>query len=162
MRLKDVLDLAGVKPGAQRVRFAGLDDPVVAEAPKFMKSIEIDHAMAGEVMIAYAMNGTQLPLMHGFPLRIVVPGWYSTYWVKMLNSIEVLDGPDENFWVKTAYTIPDTPGADMKPGQPGVKMVPINRMVPRLVRHQPRRWRAGQGGAGHAGARHRGWVGRWG
>ena len=131
VRLKDVLDKAGVKPGAQQVRFAGLDDPVVADAPKFMKSLALDHARDGEVMIAYAMNGEQLPLLNGFPLRLVVPGWYSTYWVKMLNRIEVLDQPDTNFWTTGAYLIPDTPGADMKPGQAGVKMVPINRMVPR-------------------------------
>src|SRR6185312_3852728 len=61
------------------------------------------------------------------------PGWYSTYWVKMLSDIEVLDQPDTNFWMKTAYTIPDTPHADMKPGQTGVKMIPINRMVPRSI-----------------------------
>ena len=131
VRLRDVLDRAGVKPGAQRVRFGGLDEPLVEGAPKFLKSLDVDHARDGEVMVAYAMNGAQLPLLNGFPLRLVVPGWYSTYWVKMLNGIEVLDGPDENFWTKTAYTIPDTPGADMKPGQTGVKMVPINRMTPR-------------------------------
>ena len=131
VRLRDVLDRAGVKAGAQRVRFAGMDDPVVADAPKFMKSLGIDHARDGEVMLAYAMNGEQLPLLHGAPLRLVVPGWYSTYWVKMVNNIEVLDGPDENFWTNVAYTIPDTPGADTKPGQAGVKMVPINKMVPR-------------------------------
>ncbi len=131
VRLKDVLALAGVKAGAQRVRFAGLDDPVVGDAPKFMKSLDFDHANDGEVMLAYAMNGQQLPLVNGFPLRLVVPGWYSTYWVKMLSSIEVLDGPDETFWTKVAYTIPDTPGANMKPGESGVKMVPINRMIPR-------------------------------
>ncbi len=131
VRLRDVLDRAGVKAGAQRVRFAGMDDPVVDTAPKFMKSLDIDHARDGEVMLAYAMNGEQLPILHGAPLRLVVPGWYSTYWVKMVSSIEVLDGPDENFWTKVAYTIPDTPGANMTPGQAGVKMVPINRMVPR-------------------------------
>ncbi len=131
VRLKDVLALAGVKAGAQRVRFAGMDDPLVSDAPKFMKSLAFDHANDGEVMLAYAMNGQQLPLVNGFPLRLIVPGWYSTYWVKMVNSIEVLDGPDDNFWTKVAYTIPDTPGADMKPGETGVKMVPINRMIPR-------------------------------
>lgn len=131
VRLKDVLDRAGVKAGATAVRFAGLDDPVVDDAPKFMKSLALDHARDGEVMIAYAMNGEQLPLLNGFPLRLVVPGWYSTYWVKMLSRIEVLTAPDENFWTKSAYLIPDTPGADMKPGQTGLTMVPINRMVPR-------------------------------
>ena len=77
------------------------------------------------------MNGEQLPLLNGFPLRLVVPGWYSTYWVKMLNDIEVLDAPDDNYWMATAYRIPDTPHANVTPGQTGFKTVPINRMVPR-------------------------------
>jgi DMSO/TMAO reductase YedYZ molybdopterin-dependent catalytic subunit len=68
-----------------------MDEPVVADAPDFMKSLDIDHARDGEVMLAYAMNGEQLPLLNGFPLRLIVPGWYSTYWVKMLYDIEVLD-----------------------------------------------------------------------
>lgn len=131
VKLRDVLDRAGIKPGAVAVRFAGLDEPVVGDAPKFMKSLSLDHARDGEVMIAYAMNGEQLPLLNGFPLRLVVPGWYSTYWVKMLDRIEVLSTPDENFWTKSAYLIPDTPTADMKPGQTGVAMVPITKMVPR-------------------------------
>ncbi len=131
VRLKDLLDKAGVKAGAIQVRFGGLDGPVVDEAPDFQKSLALDHAGDGEVMIAYAMNGEQLPILHGFPLRLVVPGWYSTYWVKMLSDIEVLDHPDENFWTKTAYRIPDTPGANVKPGEKGFATVPINRMVPR-------------------------------
>jgi DMSO/TMAO reductase YedYZ molybdopterin-dependent catalytic subunit len=131
VRLKDVLDRAGVKPGAVQVRCRGLDEPVVADAPHFMKSLDVDHARDGEVMIAYAMNGEQLPLVNGFPLRLVVPGWYATYWVKMLSDIEVLDQPDLNYWMKTAYTIPDTPHASVKPGEVGFKVVPINRMVPR-------------------------------
>jgi DMSO/TMAO reductase YedYZ molybdopterin-dependent catalytic subunit len=129
--LKSVLDKAGVKPGSVQVRLNGLDQPVVADGPDFMKSLDIDHARDGEVMIAYAMNGQQLPLLNGFPLRLVVPGWYATYWMKMLSDIEVLDQPDTNFWTKTAYTIPDTPNADIKPGQTGVAMIPINRMNPR-------------------------------
>jgi len=148
VRLRDVLDRAGVKPGAQAVRFAGLDDAVVEEAPKFLKSITVDHARDGEVMLAFAMNGEQLPLLNGFPLRVVVPGWYSTYWVKMLSRIEVLDRPDDNFWMKTAYTIPDMPGANMKPGETGVKMVPINAMVPRAFVTNLR-----DGGTVHVGAK---------
>src|ERR1700749_733887 len=131
VRLRDVLDRAGVKAGAVQVRFNGADEPVVSDGPDFKKSLAIDHARDGEVMIAYAMNGEQLPLLNGFPLRLVVPGWYATYWIKAINDIEVLEQPDDNFWTKTAYTIPDTPHADVKPGQTGVKMVPINKMVPR-------------------------------
>jgi DMSO/TMAO reductase YedYZ molybdopterin-dependent catalytic subunit len=131
VRLKDVLDRAGVKPGALQVRFKGLDEPVVSDAPHFMKSLDIEHARDGEVMIAYAMNGQQMPLVNGFPLRLVVPGWYATYWVKMLSDIEVLDQPDTNYWTKVAYTIPDTPHASITPGETDVKMIPISRMVPR-------------------------------
>jgi DMSO/TMAO reductase YedYZ molybdopterin-dependent catalytic subunit len=129
--LRDLLDRAGVKAGAIAVRFNGLDEPVVDGAPDFMKSLDIDHARDGEVMVAFAMNGEQLPLLNGFPLRLIVPGWYSTYWIKTLNDIEVLDAPDTNYWMATAYRIPDTPHANVAPGQTGFKSVPINRMVPR-------------------------------
>src|SRR3989454_4326468 len=121
VRLRDILDRAGVKAGAVTVRFNGLDQPVVDGAPDFMKSLDIDHARDGEVMLAFAMNGEQLPLLNGFPVRLIVPGWYSTYWVKMLNDIEVLDQPDTNYWTKTAYTIPDTPRANIRPGETDVK-----------------------------------------
>ena len=131
VRLKDVLDQAGVKAGAVQVRFNGLDEPVVADAPDFMKSLDIDHARDGEVMIAYAMNGEQLPLLNGFPLRLVVPGWYATYWVKMLNDIEVLDQPDTNFWMKDGLYHSRHAARQHEARQSGVKMVPINRMVPR-------------------------------
>lgn len=129
--LKSLLDRVGVLPGAVQVRFRGLDSGEVPETPVFMKSLAIDHAMDGEVMLAYGMNGAQFPLLNGFPMRLVVPGWYSTYWVKMLSHIEVLDKPDENFWMRTAYLIPDTPGGTMAPDAKNVKMVPISRMVPR-------------------------------
>ncbi|WP_350357488.1 molybdopterin-dependent oxidoreductase [Paraburkholderia fungorum] len=129
--LRDILDHAGIQRGAVQARFNGLETGVLPTTPDFMKSLDIDHARDGEVMIAYAMNGKPLPLLNGFPLRLVVPGWYSTYWVKMLNDIEILAQPDDNFWMTKAYLIPDTPNANVVPGQTGVKMVPINRMVPR-------------------------------
>src|SRR6202045_4414808 len=131
VRLKDVLDRAGVKAGAIAVRFSGLDEPVIQDAPKFLKSLTIDHARDGEVMIAFAMNGEQLPLLNGFPLRLVVPGWCGVYWVKMLNDIEVLDQPATTYWGAKGYPVPDPPHASIKPGETDVKMIPINRMVPR-------------------------------
>ena len=102
-----------------------------ADAPPLMKSLAIDHARDGDVMIAFAMNSEQLPLLNGFPVRLVVPGWYATYWIKMLSDIEVLEQPDTNYWMAEAYKIPDTPHANITPDQQGVKMIPINRMVPR-------------------------------
>ena len=131
VRLSDVLEKAGVKPVAVTARFSGLDEPSVSDGPPFKKSLSLEQARRPEVLIAYAMNGKPLPLLNGYPIRLVVPGWYSTYWIKMLSDIELLDAPDDNYWMKTAYLIPDTPRADIKPGQAGVNLVPINRMVPR-------------------------------
>ena len=131
VRLLDLLDRAGVKSGAVAARFKGLDEALIESAPTFMKSLDIDHARDGEIMLAYQMNGEQLPLLNGFPLRLIVPGWYSTYWVKMLNDIEILNAPDDDYWMKTAYRIPDTPHANVKPGESGFATVPINRMTPR-------------------------------
>ena len=131
VRLRDVLDRAGVRCGAAAVRFNGLDQPALPAAPDFAKALAIDHARDGEVMIAFAMNGEQLPLLNGFPLRLVVPGWYSTYWIKMLDEIEVLAAPDPGYWMNKAYKIPTTPGASIRPGTKDFASVPINRMIPR-------------------------------
>lgn len=132
VRLKDVLDAAGVKRGAVQVQFEGAERPVIPTAPNLKKSLSLDHARDGEVMIAWEMNGQQLPLENGFPFRLIVPGWYATYWTKTLQTITVLDHEDANFWMHPAYTIPDNwPHANMTPGEKNVKMVPINKMVPR-------------------------------
>ena len=129
--LRYILDLAGVQAGATAVRFSGLDEPVVPTAPDFKKSLAVDHARDGEVMVAFLMNGEQLPLLNGFPVRLIVPGWYSTYWIKILSDIEVLAQPDDNYWMAKAYRVPDTPFANVAPGATGFPTVPINRMVPR-------------------------------
>ncbi len=131
VRLRDVLDKAGVKPGALNVRFGGLDQPLMADAPDYLKSLAVDHARDGEVMIAFLQNGEPLPLLNGFPLRLIVPGWFSTYWTKMLSDIEVLDRPDENFWTAKAYRVPDTPNGHIAPGTKHHAHVPITRMIPR-------------------------------
>jgi DMSO/TMAO reductase YedYZ molybdopterin-dependent catalytic subunit len=131
VRLRDLLAKAAPRPGAACVRFDGLDKGSQPKTPDFLKSLSVDHAMDGEVMIAYGMNHQPLPMLNGFPLRLVVPGWFATYWVKALSNIEVLDKADDNFWMKTAYLVPDTQGANMTLGQSDVKMVPISRMGPR-------------------------------
>lgn len=130
VRLRDVLDRAGVLPDAVAVRVSGLDRPPPG-APHFAKAISLDHARDGEVMIATHMNGAPLPLLNGFPMRLVVPGWYSTYWIKALDRIEVLTTPDDGYWMAKAYQIPATPNAGVAPGTREFSKVPINRMVPR-------------------------------
>ena len=125
--LKAVLDRAGIQAGAVQVAFGGLDGPVIPETPDFAKSLDVDHARDGDVMIAYSMNGADLPWLNGFPVRLVVPGYYGTYWVKHLNEITVLDKPFDGFWMTSAYRIPDNACACTEPGQTPKKTVPIAR-----------------------------------
>jgi DMSO/TMAO reductase YedYZ molybdopterin-dependent catalytic subunit len=125
--LKSVLDKAGVQAGAKQVVFEGLDGPVMPQTPDFAKALEIDHARDGEVMLSWSMNGTDLPWLNGYPLRLVVPGYYGTYWVKHINKITVIDNVLENFWMKPAYRIPDNPCACVPPGTKPDKTVPIGR-----------------------------------
>jgi DMSO/TMAO reductase YedYZ molybdopterin-dependent catalytic subunit len=125
--LKTVLDMAGVQGTARQVTFNGMDGPVLDKTPDFVKALDIDHARGGEVMLAYGMNGEDLPLLNGFPLRLVVPGYYGTYWVKHLNEITVIDGVFDGFWMKSAYRIPDTPCSCVEPGTAPAATIPINR-----------------------------------
>jgi sulfite dehydrogenase (cytochrome) subunit A len=125
--LKAVLDKAGVQPGAKQVTFNGMDGPVSDKTPDFIKALDIDHARDGEVMLAYAMNGHELPVLNGFPLRLVVPGYYGTYWVKHLNEITVIDTTFDGFWMKSAYRVPDTDCACVEPGTAPKATIPINR-----------------------------------
>jgi DMSO/TMAO reductase YedYZ molybdopterin-dependent catalytic subunit len=126
--MKTVLDRAGVKPGARQVVLQGLDKPVIAATPDFTKALEIDHARDGEVMLAWAMNGADLPWLNGYPLRVVVPGYYGTYWMKHLNQLTVIDSVLDNFWMKTAYRIPDNACACVPAGTKPDKTVPIGRL----------------------------------
>jgi sulfite dehydrogenase len=125
--LRTLLDRAGVQSGARQVTFDGLDGPALPATPEFVKALDIDHARDGEVMVAYAMNGEDLPFLNGYPVRLIVPGFYGTYWVKHLNKIEVIDNVFDGFWMKTAYRIPDNACACVEPGKAPAATTPINR-----------------------------------
>jgi DMSO/TMAO reductase YedYZ molybdopterin-dependent catalytic subunit len=125
--LKTILDKAGVQRAARQVTFNGLDGPATDKTPDFIKALDIDHARDGNVMLAYSMNGADLPVLNGFPLRLVVPGYYGTYWVKHLNEITVIDNVFDGFWMKTAYRIPDNDCNCVEPGTAPTATVPINR-----------------------------------
>ncbi len=133
VRLKDVLGKAGIKAGSVDVSFNGLDSPPLPSVPDFVKSLPVDKALEEDIMIAYEMNGTYLPMLNGFPARLVVPGWYATYWVKSLSDITVLDKPFDGFWMKSAYRIPDDPCGCVPPGSAQKKTLPINRMTTRSL-----------------------------
>ena len=108
--LKDVLARAEIRNSARQVVFDGLDTALFGGGD-FVKSLDVGHAMDGEVMVAWQMNGADLPMLNGYPVRLVVPGWYGTYWVKHLSQIDVVDQVYEGFWMKPAYRVPDNGGA---------------------------------------------------
>ncbi len=139
VRLRDLLDRAGIKAGAVDVAFSGLDRAAMAGTPNFVKALAIDHARDGEVMVAYQMNSADLPMLNGFPLRLAVPGWYATYWVKALNYIQVLPGKFHGFWMDKAYRIPTAPDGKESPDHLASETTPINRMSLRslFVRPEP-------------------------
>jgi DMSO/TMAO reductase YedYZ molybdopterin-dependent catalytic subunit len=127
VRLKDVLTKAGIAAAAKQVAFNGLDKPPTDKTPDFMKALDADQAMDEEMMLAYEMNGEALPMLNGFPLRLIVPGHYGTYWVKHLNEINVLDESLASFWMDPAYRVPDNTCNCVEPGTVPKKTRPITR-----------------------------------
>lgn len=136
--LKHLLAKAGVRAGARQATFNGLDNPPADGIADFVKALDIDHALDGEVMVAFAMNGEELPFLNGYPLRLVVPGHFGTYWVKHLSEITVVDKEFDGYWMKTAYRIPDNDCRCVEPGTKPDKTVPIARFNVRsfLTSHQ--------------------------
>jgi DMSO/TMAO reductase YedYZ molybdopterin-dependent catalytic subunit len=134
VRLRELLDVAGVSSGAVQVQFQGLETghgPKGLGSNAYLKSLDITHPVLDESVIAYLMNDEPLPMLNGFPVRLVVPGFFATYWMKCLTWIRILDGPDDNYWMKTAYRIPDTPRGNTTPEETKagkVKTIPIERM----------------------------------
>jgi DMSO/TMAO reductase YedYZ molybdopterin-dependent catalytic subunit len=104
-----------------------------------VKSLPVGHEKVGETIVAYAMNDRPLPMLNGFPLRVVVPGWYATYWVKALNEIGVTSEPFAGFWMAKAYRTPATPNMAERPDAVAKETVPIGPMTCRsiLVRPEP-------------------------
>jgi sulfite dehydrogenase len=133
VRLRDILNQAGIKAGSVDVSFNGLDTGTLPTVPDFIKSLSIDKAQEEDIIVAYGMNGQPLTMLNGFPARLIVPGWYATYWVKSLTDITVLNKSFDEFWMKTAYRIPDTPCGCIPPDAKPQKTIPIHRMTTRSL-----------------------------
>jgi len=129
VKVKDILEMAGIKKNVVDISFDGLDEGPLPGVPDFVKSLSVAHAMDDEVMIAYQMNGKDIPMLNGFPLKLVVPGWYATYWVGALHKIEVLNKPFDGFWMKKAYLAPDNPQGNEKSDSLSKKMVPVTTLA---------------------------------
>ena len=134
VRLKDLLNAAGVKTGSSQVQFEGLDrgrGPEGKGSHSYLKSLGLSDPVIGETIVAYEMNGEPLPMLNGFPVRLVVPGKFATYWTKALTWIRVLTEPDTNYWMAKAYCIPNTPRGNTTPkdvNEGRVEMIPIGTM----------------------------------
>jgi sulfite oxidase len=110
VRLGDVLALAGVMQGATHVWFEGLDPvELVAESTVFGASIDLDRALAPDIVLAFEMNGGPLPPLHGAPLRVVVPGYIGARSVKWLGAIVVSDRPSANHFQADSYRLGEDP-----------------------------------------------------
>jgi len=136
VRLADVLKRAGLKSAPEEVLFNGADTPI-GTMPDFQRSIPIAKALHPATLLAYEMNGETLPVEHGFPLRVVVPGWAGDSWVKWLTSITVLNREHDGFWMARAYRRPVTP---VQPGRtvPPESMQPVTSLRVKSVIAEPR------------------------
>jgi sulfite oxidase len=134
-RLADVLKKAGVKATGKYVAVNGADKPV-GKQPDFIRNVPLAKALNADTILAYEMNGVPIPALHGYPLRLVVPGWEGAYSVKWLNHIQVIDKEHEGFFVKTAYRYPNKPVA---PGAavPAENMMPLTGLVVKSFIHSP-------------------------
>ena len=138
VRFRDVLAKAGLKDSAQQILLDGLDVPL-GTMPDFQRTITVKKALDPDTLLAYEMNGQPLPIEHGFPLRLIVPGWAGDSWVKWLQHIEVLDHEFDGFWMKTAYRHPTrsvAPGTAVPPAE----MVPVTDLNVKSVIAAPAGW----------------------
>lgn len=107
-RLRDILDAAEVKPTAREIVFVGADSgykEAAGGAIAFERSMPVAQAMHPDTLVAYRMNGATLPAEHGFPARLIVPGWYGMASVKWLTRIEASTTPFDGYYQTRQYML---------------------------------------------------------
>ena len=123
-----LLEEAGVRENAVEVLFTGLDRGVEGgEEQAYARSLPLDEVLAGDAILAYEINGTLLPPQHGYPLRLVVPGWYGMTSVKWLSRITLLDEPFGGYYMRHSYRLRQE---EDEPGEPITRIAPRSLMVP--------------------------------
>jgi DMSO/TMAO reductase YedYZ molybdopterin-dependent catalytic subunit len=128
-RLRPLLEEAGVPEETVEVLLTGLDRGVEGgEEQSFQRSLPLEEALRDEVLLAYEMNGAPLLPQHGFPLRLVVPGWYGMTNVKWIERIELVDTPFSGYQNRQGYRLRQTEEDEG---------VPLNRMQPRSLMVPP-------------------------
>lgn len=139
VRLRDVLERAGIKRGAHHVQLQGADRPVSERTPLFIRSIPLSKAMHPDTLLAFRMNDEPLPLLHGAPLRLITPGWMAESCTKWLTDLTVQEDEAQGYFMETAYRYPSRPllpGTHPTPAEKAV-MVPVEAMVVKSVIVQP-------------------------
>lgn len=127
VRLSDLLNKAGLKKDAHWIGFNGKDKAAYYETPNFVRELELEE-LNDHVIVAYEMNGEDLPYLNGFPLRLVIPGYYSDSWVKMLSNITVTSKYKSLFFMDVAYRVPDNATESETPENKAKKTKPITNM----------------------------------
>ena len=131
-RLSDVLQLAGADRNAAYVTANGADNGV-AKTPDFIRSLAMRKALHPATLLALQMNGEPLPALHGFPLRLIVPGWDGTSWVKWVNYLSIDDQPNTGFYMNPAYRFPKHPGSPGLPVNPAdlevIEAMPVKSYI---------------------------------
>ncbi len=120
VRLVDVLNRAGVKPEAAHVQLHGADTPPNPKTPAYFRSIPLTRALDPSTLLATTMNGEPLPMLHGGPIRLVVPTWGGNHWIKWLRKLTVSKDEAPGFYMQSGYKmpkVPTPPGVDLKPDQ---------------------------------------------
>jgi DMSO/TMAO reductase YedYZ molybdopterin-dependent catalytic subunit len=132
VRLRDLLAAAGVKPNAVHVAGQGGDFGVVATAAPVIRSVPLSKAMEEHTLIVWEMNGEPLPKIHGYPVRLLVPGWVGSASTKWLHTLTVLDAPFKGTYMDGSYRIPRTPvkpGDKMPPAAVITEAWPVKSMI---------------------------------
>jgi DMSO/TMAO reductase YedYZ molybdopterin-dependent catalytic subunit len=132
VRLADLLKAAGVKPNAAHVSGQGGDPGLIPTAAPVIRSIPMKKAMDEGTLVAWSMNGQPLPWVHGYPLRLVVPGWVGSASTKWLHTLTVLDAPFKGTYMDSSYRVPRhpiEPGQKMPPDAMSAEAWPIKSMI---------------------------------
>jgi DMSO/TMAO reductase YedYZ molybdopterin-dependent catalytic subunit len=126
--LRPLLEEAGLAPDAVEVVFTGLDRGIQGDVEHdYARSLPLDEALRDDVLLAWAVNGVPLPPQHGFPLRVVVPGWYGMTHVKWLRSITVVDETFRGWQQDVAYRLRES---EDEQGTPVTRILPRSLLVP--------------------------------
>ena len=137
VRLRELLERAGVAAGAAHVAFQGVDRPPMPSVPAFHRSLPVERALDDTTLVALRMNGEPLTHAHGAPFRLIVPGWAANHWMKWLAVVRVQDAEAPGFYMQTGYRVPRAPvepGAAVPPeNMTPLTTIPVKSIIARPV-----------------------------